>query len=596
MKKQISRLFLAVFMITALLFCMNMTAFAAEATFTGNETDFSASVSTDNATVKVVVSEAQNTDIIAGDKLVVTDTGTSNSAGILSSNETEFVEVIAGGTMEVQDENGHEKVVRDSADINTNDIPLDYDTDDDGCVTTYVTQKFNQSQLAGVMGANQTKDLIFKSQLANPGAGEDKDPEVTVINKNQIQAVGGGYTVTVSFDGIRDWIFGLVNHTVSVDYNLQKITSNEEMSKKVNQDINLLKQNLEDGSAMFKIPTGGAKIWLAGSKADYADATKREQMEANFDAAQQNGTLPGIGVNGSPLTFDAINRASNRGPGDGFLGAVKQKGQGFDGCPGAVIGCENGAWKHGCSGGGVSYGENGLYYAYTYDHAELTEADLHFELKDKEANRYAPAGNKTFTKDDVELYFYGEDGKKVTLGFFDFVDNYMSGASDDGTITVCFGGIYKTINLGEQPKPFFITPSTVSYLIKTGYYPAFLSNENSAASFTIDFAQDAAHPENNTIYITAEPNADGKFEPTTMQFNSTLIRHLSQALVNTVSLTVGDNEVVISYASVAELVKKYDGVSFILTVDGDKVTATIMNKQGIVTDVTSELEMTVNKK
>lgn len=55
-------------------------------------------------------------------------------------------------------------------------------------------------------------------------------------------------------------------------------------------------------------------------------------------------------------------------------------------------------------------------------------------------------------------------------------------------------------------------------------------------------------------------------------------------------------EVVISYASLAELLKKYDGVSFSLTVDGDKVTATIMNKQGIVTDVTSELEMTVNKK
>lgn len=571
MKKQISRLFLAVFMITALLFCMNMTAFAAEATFTGNETDFSASVNMGNTSVNVIVHDDPKTDINVGDKLIVTgdrdNTILHNDASSLL-DEAEFVTEISSGSMSVEDDNG-EKVVHTTGDINTNMIPLDYDTDDDGSVTTYVTQKFSQSQLSGVMGANQTQDLILKTQLANPGAGEDKDPEVTVINKNQIQAVGGGYTVTVSFDGIRNWIFGLVNRTITMDYDLTKINNPTQMSAAyaANADIALLASNvpIQEGGAMFKIPDGSAK---------------------------------------SNVIAENATRGNDRGYTDVFGVAHSVRASSFDTCETGYVTqskTEANAWYYECEGGyAVQFGvaRNGItnYSAYTFKHAEFTADDIVFELKDKELI-YLPGGEKNFTWDDVELYYLDADGEKLELkDYSDFIDCHMSGKDSDGTISVCVGGIYKTINLGEQPKPFFITPSTVSYLIKTGYYPAFLSNENSAASFTIDFAQDAAHPENNTIYITAEPNADGKFEPTTMQFNSTLIRHLSQALVNTVSLTVGDNEVVISYASVAELVKKYDGVSFILTVDGDKVTATIMNKQGIVTDVTSELEMTVNKK
>lgn len=640
MKKQISRLFLAVFMITALLFCMNMTAFAAaEATFTGNETDFSASVNMGNTSVDVIVHDEPKTDINVGDKLIVTgdrdDTILNNNADSVL-DEAEFVDVISHGSMSVKDDNG-EKVVHTTADINTNMIPLDYDTDGDGSITTYVTQTFNQSQLSGVMGANQTQDLIFKSQLANPGAGEDKDPEVTVINKNQIQAVGGGYTVTVSFDGIRNWIFGLVNHVISMDYNMHEIKTNEEMTQKgINQDINLLMRELPEGGCMFGMDDDGAKLHVVGTAGEYykRDAAGNivyEQMQedgytwyepvVNEDgAAEIMERIKGMNLANTrfsdfnleklrELVDDAADEALDSNVPNAFLVMVMKKGDAFDGCKGGYFYYEanpfnhEDSWNYGCYYGGVTYGEDyynygvaANYHAYTMNHAELTAEDIIFELKDKELI-YLPGGEKNFTLDDVELYFIDEDGNKIDMSqYSDFIDCHMSGKDSDGTISVCVGGIYKTINLCEQPKPFFITPSTVSYLIKTGYYPGFLSNENASASFTIDFAQDAAHPENNTIYITAEPNADGKFEPTTMQFNSTLIRHLTQALVNTVSLTVGDNEVVISYASVAELVKKYDGASFSLTVDGDKVTAVVMNKLGIVTDVTSELKMTVNKK
>lgn len=775
MKKNISRMFLAVFMVVTFLCCLNMTAFAAvddDSVFTDVGGALVATGNGMDSYVEVVVTDAEMTDINAGDKLVVGIDPDIVDNMFSEAEQEHLVGLVGGGSMAVLDENDNEKVVHGTADINHNNIPLDGDTDDDGSITTYVTQFFDKTGLSGVMvaeGQNQEHDLILKTQLANPGEGEDKDPLITYIQKDQIKDEGSCYSISFSFDSIRDWIFALVKHTVSVDYNLREIKNPAELSQHVNEDINLLSQRLPSGTGtMFNIPDGSAKLWVGGTnktmdleeiqnsfketfphdpngsyeddcreeyrsesmfydpmvycgelvnygygwmpnlnlypngvhnyfteeqakeylkdidpKAFYTQAAKDalSALKENADDSKKDelvqALLDASGYDSAKHLYEFYYNYNPTAAGDDndkwyWLDVIDapvhilQTGRGFDEDPDGFIGYNaeanngEGAWGFACCWGGVQYGRefedyfekttlanlktaflnaypapdgvdpddyiNGLiasgmldygtyrdsgrtyhyydyylpsyFYVYTFDHADLTADDIHFELAN--GMNYMPGGSKNFTKDEVNVYFIDEDGQKVFLNDYDFVDNLMSGASDDGTITICVGGIYKTITLPEWAPTFYFNPYTVGDLIEDGYYSDFLFNENGNVSVKVDFAMDANNADNNAIYVTAEPNADGKFEPLTMKFGTSLFTHLNYAGVRTFSLTMGNEEVAIAYLEVAELMEKYNGAEFVMNfepaADGLKVTATIFDKLGQQIDVTSELNIKVTTK